>query len=534
MCEPLLNDLSSTLETGKTIQPKSRTLDEIIDHDEKSILEGWCPKRENDGLFDVNFDNPSLLGNLEYDWDYQENPNSAFKNALNNLSDGLAYMHKKNIQQNEPKEAQVKKKTYRIKSMTTVQKTKKHPDIKVKSLNHDEKDKENILESQHEREIPSISNIIDETNTSTKTPNDLSILQFKFDRQSTPLQETNFMLIDPPSKRNSYVKHEKNSDFMKYKDSRFLNTIDYNPDLLKVKTTKSKPNETDQNSLILSDNEEKTNFEPKFEKILLPVKFKSVNTQRSTRTARSENQKANQTLMYPKVVSPKDMLQISNEHAFLKREPTPPISYTGNTRTLLNQKEFNFPSSLQRMEDLKSKKIKECEGFTEFATQIMNRKSNETTSMRNEERNSILNAVMGKAFNPNKAPPLFNLNLKGSKGQPQGKQLRINDENSREPLINISTINVDKSDYSLKPLDPSFIKKIDPKTKMHDHSKILGSDILEALKEKNTNLRDPMTKPVLKSIHKKEIVMSSKRLNTNQDDKKVLVTGKVNFNEILF
>jgi len=402
----------------------------------------------------VNFENPSYLDN---DWSSEENPHSAFKNLLNNLSDGLAMMHKKNIQQNGPKEAQPKKKTYRIKSLTTVQKAKKHFDDKSKTTNHDEKNKENLMESDPDKEIPSISNILDEANTSTKTPNDASLLNFKFDRQSTPVQETNFILVDASSKRNSYVKYEKKPDFINYKDSSFLNTLEYNADLLKSRAPKSKPNETDQNSLIFSENEDKANGEPKFEKILLPIKIKSA--QRSTRTARSENQKPSQSVAHPKVLSPKDMLLISSDQAFVKRDGTPSNYHSGHPKTMIAQKEFNFQSTLQRMEDLKFKKIKECEGFTEFAQHIISKRSSEVSSVRLEERNSIINAVMGKSFNPNKAPPLFNLNLKGSRSHLPNRQLRMNDENSREPLINISSINVDKSDYSLKPLDHSSIKK---------------------------------------------------------------------------
>jgi len=377
--------------------------------------------------------------------------------VLNNLSEGLALMHKKNIQQNEPKETQPKKKTYRIKSVTAGPKAKKHFEEKSKTINRDEKNKENLLESDPDKDIPSISNILDEANTSTKTPIDVSFPNFKLDRQSTPVQETNFVLVDASSKRNSYVKYEKKSDFIKNKEPSFLNSLEYNADLLKSKAPKSKPNETDQNSLIFSENEDKTNGEPKFEKILLPIKIKSA--QRSTRTARSENQKPSPSMSYHKVLSPKELLPISNDHAFVKRDATPSNYHSGQPKSMIAPKEFNFPSTLQRMEDLKFKKIKECEGFTEFAQHVISKRSSEVSSVRLEERNSIINAVMGKSFNPNKAPPLFNLNLKGSRGHLPNRQLRVNDENNKEPLINISSINVDKSDYSLKPLDHSSIKK---------------------------------------------------------------------------
>jgi len=67
-----------------------------------------------------------------------------------------------------------------------------------------------------------------------------------------------------------------------------------------------------------------------------------------------------------------------------------------------------------------------------------------------------------------------------------------------------------------------------------DNSKVLNSDLLEILKERNTNVRDQTAKPLLKSLHKKEIAQSSKRLSTNQDEKKVLIPGKINMNEIVF
>jgi len=67
-----------------------------------------------------------------------------------------------------------------------------------------------------------------------------------------------------------------------------------------------------------------------------------------------------------------------------------------------------------------------------------------------------------------------------------------------------------------------------------DNSKILNSDLLEVLKERNTNVKDQIAKPLLKTLHKKENAQSSKRLNTNQDEKKVLIPGKINMNEIVF